>query len=76
MADIALPYDDILAKFQKQIKEHPDENNYSSILLGVAPGGAISVWLEGTRTIEVFFGQAEKVVQKPREAFELPFKSK
>lgn len=75
-ADFSLPYDTILAKFQQQMKEHPNENNYSSFLLGIAPGGAISVWLEGTRTIEVFFGQAKRVEVAPNAAFDLPFTSK
>ena len=31
-------------------------------MVGVAPGGAVAVWLEGVdKTTEVFFGQAEKV---------------
>ncbi len=75
-AEFALPYDLILAKFQQQMKEYPNENNYSSFLLGIAPGGAMSVWLEGTRVIEVFFGQAKKVEMTPSAAFDLPFKSK
>jgi|GEM_PF-717677 len=76
-AEFALPYDLILAKFQQQLKQHPDEDNYFAFLLGVAPGGAMSVWLKGApRTIEVFFGQAEKIERTPSAAFELPFKSK
>ncbi len=75
-ADFALPYDTILAKFQQQPKEHPNESNYDQILLGIAPGGAMSVWLDGMRTIEVYFGQAEKIELTPSEAFRLPFKSK
>ena len=75
-ADFALPYDIILAKFQQQPKEHPNESNYDQILLGIAPGGAVSVWLDGMRTIEVYFGQAEKIELTPSEAFRLPFKSK
>lgn len=75
-AEFALPYDTILSKFQQQLKEYPDKANYSSFLLGVAPGGAISVWLEGTTTTEVFFGQAKKIEMEPSAAFDLPFKSK
>ena len=75
-AEFALPYDLILTKFQQHMKEHPNENNYSAFLLGIAPGGAMSVWLEGVRTIEVFFGQAKKIEMTPRAAFDLPFKSK
>ena len=75
-AEFALPYDTILGMFQEQMKIHPNENNYSSFLLGIAPGGAVSVWLQGTRTIEVFFGQARKIEMNPSEIFDLPFKSK
>lgn len=75
-AEFALPYDLILAKFQQQLKDHPDKDNYFAFLLGIAPGGAMSVWLKGPKTIEVFFGQAEKIVLTPSAAFELPFSSK
>ena len=75
-AEFALPYDLILSKFQQQLKDNPNESNYSAILLGIAPGGAISVWLEGMTIVEVFFGQAEKIEMTPTAAFKLPFKSK
>lgn len=75
-AEFVLPYETILDKFQHQLKEHPDKANYSSFLLGIAPGGAISVWLEGTTTIELFFGQAKRIDMAPSVAFDLPFKSK
>ncbi|RYY77094.1 MAG: DUF2931 family protein [Gammaproteobacteria bacterium] len=75
-AEFTLPYDTILAKFQQQMKEHPNENNYSSFLLGVAPGGAVSVWLEGPQIIEVYFGQAKKIEMEPSKAFDLSFQSK
>jgi len=74
-AKFALPYDDILAKFQQQLKDDPDML-YDEFLLGIAPGGAISVWIKGPRTTEVYFGQAEKTEMTPSAAFELPFKSK
>lgn len=44
-AEFALPYDLILAKFQQQLKDHPDKDHYFSFLLGIALGGAMSVWL-------------------------------
>jgi Protein of unknown function (DUF2931) len=74
-AEFALPYDVILAKFQQQLREAPDKRNYSSFLLGIAPGGAMSVWMKGPRTTEVFFGQAKKIEMAPEAAFDLPFKS-
>jgi len=75
-AEFTLPYDTILAKFQQQMKEHPNENNYSSFLLGIAPGGAVSVWLEGPQITEIYFGQAKKIEMEPSKAFDLPFQSK
>ena len=58
-----LPYDKILKLFQEGYYS-PNENKhvtYHQIVTGVAPGGAVSVWLAGfNRTTEVFFGQAEK----------------
>ena len=58
-----LPYDKILKLFQDGYYS-PNENKHSTydqIVVGVAPGGAVSVWLSGiNKTTEVFFGQAEK----------------
>ena len=75
-AEFALPYEDILAKFQQQLREAPDKRNYSHFIIGVAPGGAISVWLGGPKVIEIFFGQAKKVEKTPSATFDLPFTSK
>ena len=75
-AEFSLPYDAILKKFQEFQPETPNDRNYSNFLLGVAPGGAMSVWIKGPRTTEVFFGQAEKIDMSPEAAFSLPFKSK
>lgn len=75
-ADFTLPYDTILAKFQQRLQDEPDKRNYSHFILGVAPGGATSVWLGGPDVIEVFFGQAKKIEMEPSTAFDLPFKSK
>ncbi len=76
-AEFVLPYDEILARFQQRQREAPNEMNYTSFLLGIAPGGAMSVWVQGAegRTIEVFFGQAEKVERSPSDAFDLSFES-
>ena len=58
-----LPYDKILKLFQDGYYS-PNEGKhitYHEIVTGVAPGGAVSVWLAGfNKTTEVFFGQAEK----------------
>lgn len=75
-AEFALPYEKILAMFQKKLREAPEEINYTNFLIGIAPGGAISVWVDGLETLEVYFGQAEKKERSPSAAFDLPFKSK
>lgn len=60
-----LPYDKILKLFQEGYAS-PRNNighiTYDAAVVGVAPGGAVAVWLRGIgKTTEVFFGQAEKV---------------
>ena len=58
-----LPYAKILKLFQEGYYS-PNEGKhvtYLKIVVGVAPGGAVTVWLAGiNKTTEVFFGQAEK----------------
>ena len=59
-----LPYDTILKMFQEGYQNYIQNEHitYNQIVVGVAPGGAVAVWLVGiTRATEVFFGQAEKV---------------
>ena len=73
--EFALPYENILELFQQQLKDASDRP-YSSFLLGIAPGGVVSVWIKGPRTTEVFFGQAEKIEMSPEAGFKLPFTSK
>ncbi len=77
-----LPYDKILALFRDGI-ENPNvfANGktlpvYSKIMVGIAPGGAVVVWVSGSRQHEVFFGQAKKVDINPSTGFALPFKDK
>ncbi len=59
-----LPYKKILRLFQEGFYS-PNEGGqetYEVIIVGVAPGGAVSVWLWGYDKItEVFFGQAAKI---------------
>ena len=71
-----LPYDKILSMFRQGYEESPEKPYYSDIIVGVAPGGAVSVWLGGFRQTEIFFGQAEKVLLNPSEGFDLPLESK
>ena len=59
-----LPYKKILSLFQKGFYSPNEEGHttYGKIIVGVAPGGAVSVWLWRYEKItEVFFGQAEKI---------------
>lgn len=74
-AEFALPYEDILAKFREQSKQQP-ELPYDTFLLGIAPGGAVAVWINGAKTIEVYFGQAEEIQLTPSQAFKVPFNDK
>jgi Protein of unknown function (DUF2931) len=59
-----LPYDKILALFKEGAKGSrygKDQPGYRSITAGIAPGGAVAVWVKGVSgTREVFFGQAEE----------------
>lgn len=77
-----LPYDKILALFRqgvaesKQLEENKGYPTYTDIMVGIAPGGVVAVWVKGRKKIEVFFGQAQKVELDPGRAFALPFDSK
>lgn len=74
--EFTLPYDKILATFREHLPFDPDLPYFSSIQIGIAPGGAVAVWLDGVEIKEVFFGQAEKVDIDPSVGFNLPFDSK
>jgi hypothetical protein len=59
-----LPYEQIVEMFNHPFlsRDKDEEINYHWITAGVAPGGVVTVWVEGKqRTIEVFSGVAEKV---------------
>lgn len=70
-----LPYNKMLDLFRQRSKDYPDDP-YSKILLGIAPGGVVSIWLSGMVTTEVFYSHAEKIDLPPNAAFGLPFQSK
>lgn len=61
--DFDLPHERILALFREgyfspKRKRH---TRFDEILVGVAPDGVAAVWLRGPdRTVEVFYGQAQK----------------
>lgn len=70
-----LPYEKILALFREANRERPERPYYNGIMVGVAPGGAVSVWVKGGRIKEIFFGQAEKVGPNLNKPFVLPLDS-
>jgi hypothetical protein len=62
----ATGYDSFRAKRQSRI-------TYQWIVAGVAPGGAVSVWVEGIdRRVEVFFGYAQAVALDWHETTGMP----
>ncbi|UUA75098.1 DUF2931 family protein [Cellvibrio sp. QJXJ] len=71
-----LPYEKILALFREGIIADKKSPYYRKVMVGVAPGGVVSVWLTGNRTKEVFFGQAEKIDLSYGRATGLPFDGK
>lgn len=59
-----LPYKKILALFQAGHYSPKDQAHvtYIRITVGIGPGGAVSVWVNSLdRSVDVFFGYAEKV---------------
>lgn len=71
-----LPYEEILSLFRQANIDRPGKPYYRSIMAGIAPGGAVSVWVNGAYTKEVFFGQAEKYDVLPYPTFGIPLDSK
>src|SRR5690625_3640948 len=54
-----LPYEKIVFLFREGSKDK-DNPEYNRIMVGVAPGGSVAVWLTGrVKTTEVFFGRAD-----------------
>lgn len=66
-AVIDLPYDTILNIFQKgYIYQEPDgkisQNEYSNVVVGLAPGGVVSLWICGSyRRVQVGYWLAHKL---------------
>lgn len=64
----ALPYEKILKIFQteeakpkKKNRQGEDMHVFYEIIVGVAPGGTVAVWVSANGNKEVFFGQAKKI---------------
>ena len=54
-----LPYEKIMALFKEGVARDKEFPTFRYIVVGMAPGGAVAVWVGGKETREVFFGQAE-----------------
>lgn len=61
-----LPYEKILKLFREGVEKDKEDPTYQRIMVGVAPGGAVAVWLLGNGIKEVFFGQAQKIESELR----------
>ena len=59
--ELELPYEKMLELFREGIAANKQLPHYREVMVGIAPGGAVSVWMTGVRTKEVFFGQAQKI---------------
>ncbi|MFT6254732.1 MAG: hypothetical protein ACJATV_000987 [Granulosicoccus sp.] len=78
-----LPYDTILRLFReaeaqpkRRAMDGSERPNTYMIIVGVAPGGTVAVWMRGWRTKEIFFGKAEKVDIDFAQAFRVPIADK
>ena len=71
-----LPYDKILSLFQTAAEQDKNKDKDRrpdySLMVGVAPGGTVAVWLRGDGIKEVFFGQAKKVDLDLAKEFGVP----
>lgn len=72
-----LPYDRILELFRQGVAADKNSPLYSDIMVGIAPGGSVAVWVTGRGdTKEVFFGQADKIDLSLSAVFSVPFSSR
>ena len=66
-----LPYEKILALFREGIANpvvYPGGHEiplYSRIMVGIAPGGAVAVWVIGQRYTEVFLVKRKRLISTP-----------
>lgn len=74
-----LPYDTILrlfreeeAKPKRKTMDGSELPNDYVIIVGVAPGGTVAVWMQSQGTKELFFGQAQKVEMDFTKAIGFP----
>ncbi len=55
-----LPYAKILSLFREGVAVDANSPVYNRVMVGIAPGGTVAVWVSGKKTVEVFFGKAHK----------------
>lgn len=68
-----LPYDKILNLFRQGVAENKANPTYRYVMVGVAPGGTVAVWVTGKQsTVEVFFGKAQKTNINWEQAMNYP----
>lgn len=61
-----LPYENILSLFRKGVADNKGEPTDFRIMVGVAPGGSVAVWVMNEGVKEVFFGKAQKIESELR----------
>lgn len=71
-----LPYEKILALFKEGVQEDKENPKFRYIVAGMAPGGAVAVWVSGQERREVFFGQAEPYEQEIKTVLGGPIKDR
>jgi hypothetical protein len=74
-----LPYDRIQEMFSKGFISYEtgkrEHTTYNKIIAGVAPGGAVAVWVSGVgRQYEVFFGHAKAVNLDWHQTLDMPLR--
>lgn len=68
-----LPYEKILSLFRQGVAEDKANPAYRYVMVGVAPGGTVAVWVTGRQsTVEVFFGKAQKADINWSKAIDYP----
>lgn len=67
-----LPYEKILALFKEGVARNKEHPIFGSIVVGMAPGGAVAVWVVGRERREVFFGYAEPYEAEMRDPMGTP----
>lgn len=70
-----LPYEKILKLFKEGVAQDKELPTFRYIVVGMAPGGAVAVWVSGRETREVFFGYAKPYEDDMRDPLGSPIKN-